>query len=233
MGTPRISVFMPSFNKPGGYAVQAIESCLSQDFPGWELWVMENSTEQATRRYIRQNSPALIDPRIYYKEIDLTPEIRSKVDVPVWLCNAFYPRASGDFILYMSDDDYWLPGIFGRIVSAMDSNPDWEAMYFNAKLTSCRAPEDTDPPQPWIGATHVRGAGQVDSQIDGGQMTFRKSVLDRVNQPWFPEGRDPHAMTHSDGIFMEKLAQAGVLFHPVDFDGLVHRRTPVSTYTKA
>lgn len=226
---------MPCHNKPAGFALDGVDSCLVQDMPLWELFIMENSDNQTTREDLRSYlDDTRFKGRVHYCELNLDDVRRSTVDVPVWLCNRFYPMANGDFILYMSDDDLWLPGIFARITEVMDRHPDWDGLYFNSTLSYAYEPGQGLTGAPWIGASYPRGCGQLDSQIDGGQMTFRKSVLDRVRPPWFPEDRDPSTMSHSDGILMERLArEGGVTFNPVPFDGLVHRRTPFSVYTKA
>lgn len=225
----RVSIFMPSFNKPG-YVVQGIKSVLEQTSSEWELWVLDNSMDSETRlRLAEWNS----HPQIRILCLDINFEVRAVKDVPVYLCNKYYPEANGDIIIYMSDDDLLAPRLVERVIQELDDNSGWEALYWNSLLAVVHHPEDHPTAFPWLSAGITRGRGRLDSQVDGGQVAIRKNAFERLSQPWYPEDLSLGQNTHSDGVLMEKLASTGVEFHPVNFDGLIHRRTPLSTYTRS
>jgi glycosyltransferase involved in cell wall biosynthesis len=230
---PRISCFLPSFNKHG-FAVEAVQSVLDQDTGNWELFILENSTDRQTRVLLKE-LPVTEDPRIRYDELDDLDEIRNSRYITSWLLNQHYPRAQGDFIFYLSDDDLLHPAIFGEIAKHFDENLDHDALYFSLARSPAGLPgEGTDfgssvwPP---IIASVSRGPSQVDCQIDGGQVCYRKEVLTRMEQPWFPEDARGDTACHSDGLFLDKLAHLAT-FHPLPVYGVKHRMTPLSTWTR-
>src|ERR1700761_9304658 len=128
---PRISVFMPSYNKRG-FAVEAVRSVLGQDFGDWELWILENSQDDGkTRSILFNNLPLHEDHRIHYEEIELNDEVRSQHWPAPYLLNQYYPRANGEIIMYISDDDLFMPGLFRAVVDYFDEHTDRNCLYFN------------------------------------------------------------------------------------------------------
>jgi hypothetical protein len=73
----------------------------------------------------------------------------------------------------------------------------------------------------------------MDCQVDGAQVMFRREMLDRIGDPWLPEDPDDGSCRHSDGIFLERLAQAAGVIHPVGTGAplVTHRYTPFSRYS--
>ena len=231
--SPRISVFLPSYNK-GGFAVEAARSVLGQDFTDFELWIMENSTDDGRTRKLLRKFADLSDPRVIYEEIDLPAAVRNRHAPCPYLLNQYYPLANGELILYVSDDDLFMPGIFREVVSHFDDNPEHDAAYFHLARTSAYSPgEGKSWRQRWAGiaADVPRTAGQVDCFIDGGQVAYRKRVLEVMGQPYFYDGLGPEA-NHCDGIHLNDIGLAGFTFYPIDAQGVIHRHTPVSTWTK-
>jgi glycosyltransferase involved in cell wall biosynthesis len=232
--SPRISVFLPSYNK-GGFAVEAVRSVLEQDFDDYELWILENSTDDGRTRQLLRKFTDLDDPRVIYEEIDLPAEIRNKYYACPYLLNQYYPLANGEIILYVSDDDLFMPGLFKEVDSYFDSNPEHDAVYFSlARTTAYNPGEGKSWRERWAGirADIPRTAGQVDCSIDGGQVAYRKHVLDAIGQPYFYDGKGPEA-NHADGLHMNDIGRAGFYFYPMDVQGVIHRHTPASVWTKS
>lgn len=232
--SPRISVFLPSHNK-SGFAVEAVRSVMEQDFEDFELWIVENSTDDGRTRNVLRKFGNLTDPRVIYKEFDLAADIRNKYHACPYLLNQLYPQANGELIFYVSDDDLFLSGIFRKVTDYFDENPEHEAVYFNLARTTARNPgEGKLWRERWAGikADAPRTAGALDCCIDGGQIAYKKSVLDRIAQPYFYDGRGPEA-AHADGLHMNSIGQTGVVFYPIAMNGVIHRHTPASTWTKS
>lgn len=233
---PRVSVFLPSYNKHA-YCVEAVQSILDQDDPRWELWIMENSTDSRTRSVLRDHLPALeSDPRIIYEEMTIPDDVRRTWYVTPWLLNKYYAHARGDIIAYLSDDDLFTPGCFGTFTRYFDAHPECDVAYCGLRVSRAAVPGEGRT-APWaneIPALLTRGKGGdtrfVDCQIDGGQMMHRTTTLAAISQPWFHEARDGDA-SHCDGLFLDKLARE-FLFHPLDFHGVTHRLTPLSTWSR-
>jgi glycosyltransferase involved in cell wall biosynthesis len=232
--SPRISVFLPSHNK-GGFAVEAARSVFDQDFEDWELWILENSTDDGRTRRLLQKFVDLGDPRVNYEEIELPSEIRANRAACAYINNQYYPRANGDIIFYVSDDDLFMPGVFRAVVAHLDENYGHDAVYFHLARTTARNPgEGKLWRERWAGikADIPRDHNAVDCQIDGGQVAYRKHVLDAIGQPYFYEGLDSEG-AHADGLHLKAVARAGFLFNPVNVQGVIHRHTPISTWTKS
>lgn len=232
--SPRISVFLPSHNK-GGFAVEAVKSVLEQDFDDYELWILENSTDDGRTRGLLRKFIDLDDPRIIFEEITVAQEIRDTKAPCPWLLNQYYPRARGELIFYISDDDLFLPGVFRESAQYFDEHPDHHALYFSMGRTVATRPgEGKEWRERWaaIRADMPRTAGALDCCIDGGQAAYRKHVLRAIGQPYFYDGLGDEA-AHCDGVHLNAIGRTGVVFYPLPVAGLIHRHTPVSTWTKA
>lgn len=222
---PRTSIFMPSYNK-GAYILDGIRSIQAQTDPLWELWIMDNSTDDVTRPLIREVIRG--DERIIYDELTIDDETRARVHPMPYLLNKYYGQAEGEYILYISDDDLLEPEVLQRATGYLDANPELGACYFHLRLAVVTEPGQVGPfDDRGIRADWVRGPGMCDCQVDGGQLIHRKSCLDAMPQPWFPEDRGRER--HCDGVFLESLASVSPLY-PLDYWGAVHRYTSVSTW---
>lgn len=230
--TPRISVFLLSHNK-GGFAVEAVKSVLAQDFKDWELWVLENSTDNGrTRALLEKSTPVKVDARIRYLRLNISKEIRDSRYVAAWLLNEYYPRATGDFIFYLSDDDLFTPGIFSSAVRYFDEHSKHHALYFGLYRTLANKPGEGHGDRNVVGEIPARMplfAGRLDGYVDGGQVAYRRQVLDSIGQPYFPDDKDGALARHCDGLHLEKVAKQFV-FWPLNVTGVIHRHTPKSTW---
>lgn len=230
---PRISVFMPSYNKRG-FGVEAVRSVFSQTFTDWELWILDNSTDDGKTRKVLKKYIPMEDPRVHFEEIELSPQHRAQYYATAWLMNQYYPKANGDIILYISDDDLFQPGLFKSVVDYFDEHQDRHALYFHLVRTRAYAPGQGtkwNEAFAFIWADRIRSVNCLDCQIDGGQIAYRKHVLDAIGQPYFNQGNDLHA-SHADGTHMEKIPRAGFDFYPLEVKGVIHRHTLLSTWSK-
>lgn len=222
---------MPSYNK-GAYVIDGIRSVFAQTRGDWELWILENSTDGTTRQGIA-DAGFLKDSRINYEELDSVP--RGRVNMMGWLLNRYYRDANGRYILYLSDDDLLQPRCLEFMAGYLDEHPEHGACWATLNCISANAPGITEGPNThlYIPADGIRGPGTVDEKVDGGQVMHRASCLDDVSFPFFEETPDLLIARHIDGLFLEKLVKTHPL-HPVgDFRTLIiHRVTPLSTYTK-
>ena len=227
---PMVSVFLPSYNK-GEYATEAIACVLAQDYANLECWLLENSDDGGhTREMI---APLLGDSRIIYEEIEFGPGEREAAYPTAVLLNRYYPKANGEIIAYLSDDDLLDPRTLRLCVEFLEADESRKVCYFGLRHANLR-------PDGWtftgsIPALHPMGAYTdlpvVDSRIDGGQIAHRADCLERLDQPWFPEEAERGIACHADGLFMQRLARE-FTFWPVNEFLLTHRRTPLSTWDK-
>lgn len=92
-----ISILLPTYNRPE-YLQQSIESILSQDYTDYEILLLDNGSDKATQDYISQITDSRIKKHRQYKNNDQNP----------WLYLSNF--ASGEYIIFWTDDDIMLPG---------------------------------------------------------------------------------------------------------------------------
>lgn len=137
----------------------------------------------------------------------------------------------GRYVCTFYDDDRYRPTFMERMAGHLDEHPDAKAVHCSeARVVLHPAGPRT------IGmlvADGPRRAGQMDCQVDGAQVMFRREVLDEIGDPWLVEGPDWRDCSHSDGLFLERLASVcGEVSH-VSEVLVEHRHTDLSTYTPA
>ena len=221
----KASVFLLSYNKKG-FALDALRSVLSQSHQDYELWVLENSTDNETRTVIK-DSGLLNDPRIKYIELDIDQAVRDSAYVPAWLLNRYYPKANGEYIFYLSDDDVLEWNCLSKCVAHLDEHPEQYVCYFTLLIAGITEPGSSLIPFGCARADLIRTSGQLDGKVDGGQVVHRKACLDKLDQPFFTE--DLPDASHCDGTFLESLAEHYEFF-PIPLFLATHRATPISVH---
>jgi len=105
--TPLISVYMPTWNRED-LAIRAIKSIIAQDYPHWELIVIDDFSPACEKlnRFIEET----LDPRIKF--------IRNEFNSGACAVrNQAIKLATGYLITGIDDDDEWLPN---RLSSFLD-----------------------------------------------------------------------------------------------------------------
>jgi len=114
---PLTTVLIDTYNY-GRFVEQAIESVLSQDFPPQRLEVIvvdDGSTDDTAQRVSKYGS------RIKY--------LQKQNGGQASAFNLGFAHASGDFIVLLDADDYFLPGKLRRVFEAFQSHPDVGMVY--------------------------------------------------------------------------------------------------------
>lgn len=226
---PKVSIFIPSYNK-GILAIQGINSIINQTFSDWELLVVDNSQDKDSRKIIRDVCKS--DSRIKYLERDFTNEERQRGFVGSILFNEYMPTLTGQYVMYKSDDDLLDPTCFEKCVAFMDSHPEVNVGWFSMKTTE----ENNNNEFEQIGeikANRLLGFGQpdtrVDCMLDGGQIFYRREVMDKLEQPFYPS--DWLLASHADGRYMEQIVKFDTIYPITEEHLLEHRRAKSSTFT--
>lgn len=103
-------LLMPSYNQ-AHFLSEAIQSCLDQDDPLWELWILDNSSD-ASPEILR----SFTDPRIH--------AIHRPVRMDVGTClNELLGRAKGDHFSFIHTDNRLLPGYVRKHRAALSRHP--------------------------------------------------------------------------------------------------------------
>ena len=107
-----VSVIMPAYNAEK-YIEDAIESVLAQEYPDWELLVVDDCSTDRTRNIVQKYVTA--DKRI--RLISLR-ENRGVATAR----NTALQKANGRYIAFLDSDDMWYPGKLARQTSYMKEN---------------------------------------------------------------------------------------------------------------
>lgn len=99
-------LLMPSYNQ-ARYVEAAVESALAQDDPDWELWIVDNSSDDTPQRL-----QAFGDPRIRFHHIP------QRMD-PGACLNWMLERAQGREFSYVHTDNLLYPGYVRRLRAAL------------------------------------------------------------------------------------------------------------------
>ncbi len=108
--TPLVSVIIPTYNR--AWAVgKAIDSVLVQDYPNFELIVIDDGSTDATQEML-----------LFYK--DAIVSIRQANRGVSAARNRGITEASGQLIAFLDSDDYWEPQKLATQVAFFNSHPD-------------------------------------------------------------------------------------------------------------
>lgn len=134
----------------------------------------------------------------------------------------------GRYISTFYDDDRWYPTFVERMAGYLDEHPDMMAVW--CSQDRIKLDHDGVERVMHVILAGAPRAGGWDCQVDGGQIMFRREVLDLIGDPWLVE--DPgDDCRHSDGLFLEKLGAVCGIVPNIPDVLLAHRFTPLSAYT--
>jgi glycosyltransferase involved in cell wall biosynthesis len=111
MNTPLVSILIPTYNRPE-YLRRAVESCLAQTYPHFEVIITDNSTNDDSARM----AATWTDPRLRY--------FKNQGNIgPVASSNRAVGLARGQYIKFLMDDDLLKPRCLEAMVKALEENP--------------------------------------------------------------------------------------------------------------
>lgn len=92
---PTVSVILTSYNKPSTIT-KAIESVINQTFQDWELFIMDDNSNNETTQIIKRY---LGDPRIQYFNSNIKDNERFKTARYATLINEAIPKHKANILL--------------------------------------------------------------------------------------------------------------------------------------
>ncbi len=122
---PKVSIILTSYNKPA-LVGKAIESVLGQTLNEWELFIMDDHSNEETTRVIKQY---LGDPRIIYINSLVKDEERYQKTRYAVLINQAIPLARGAYISYLTDDTVYVPDRLEVMLTFFNKNPAIDIVY--------------------------------------------------------------------------------------------------------
>jgi glycosyltransferase involved in cell wall biosynthesis len=111
MNKPLVSILIPTYNRPE-YLRRAVESCLAQTYPHFEVIITDNSTNDDSARL----AATWTNPRLrYFKNQGNLGAVGSS--------NRAVSLSSGPYIKFLMDDDLLKPRCLELMVKALEENP--------------------------------------------------------------------------------------------------------------
>lgn len=121
---PKVSVFLPTYQHVP-FIRDAIENVLVQDYPNLEIIVGDDGSTDGTREIVleyQNRFPRLF--RLILSEVN-TGATENQ--------NRVYAACTGEYIIFHSGDDLWLPGKLHKQVAWFDANADAVLCYTNVE----------------------------------------------------------------------------------------------------
>ncbi len=107
---PVVSIILPAYNQ-ATHLGQAIASVLAQTYTDWELIVVDDGSTDGTGAVAR----SFTDPRVRYFYQANQERSRAR--------NFGIQQATGEFIAFLDDDDFWLPPYLEKQVAHLRAHP--------------------------------------------------------------------------------------------------------------
>ncbi|PII42652.1 hypothetical protein BBP18_09765 [Bacillus velezensis] len=195
----KISIILTSYNKPD-LVKQAIESVLHQTYSNWELFVMDDHSNEETSAAI---STYIKDHRIYYDNSFINPAERLKSTRYAVLINDALSRAEGEYITYLTDDTVFHPNRLSRMAEALNQCSEFDAVYSSQKVIHVNG-RGTEQFHFYRFAEEV--LDQAAFLVDHCSVMHRRSLLERVKEK-FGSFWDEDVMhwNHGDSVFWSRL----------------------------
>ena len=116
---PRVSVLMPTF-KQAAFIGRALESLRAQEYPDWELVIVDDGSPDETRHvlapYLAPDSDRF-DPRLRYHRLARNGGLGAALNIATGL-------ARGRYLAYLPSDDLYYPDHLARLVALLDARPE-------------------------------------------------------------------------------------------------------------
>src|SRR5215510_12875881 len=108
----KVTIAIPTYNR-SRLLKEAMASVLSQDYPDFQVLVLDNASTDETETAVR----SFQDARVMY--------VRNDVNL---VCMRYWNRAielnSSDYVCLLSDDDLMLPGFIRESAALLDQHPE-------------------------------------------------------------------------------------------------------------
>ncbi|RJS57183.1 hypothetical protein CJ481_15430 [Bacillus subtilis] len=195
----KVSIILTSYNKPD-YLQNAIESVMKQTHDLWELFIMDDHSNEETTAVIHKY---LHDRRIRYQNSFIHPAERLKTTRYATLINAALPFTDGDYISYLTDDTVYHPERLSRMVQTFSDKPEAQAVYSKQKVIHVNE-RGEEISHFYRNANAV--LDQAAFQVDHCSVMHRRSLLDRIQHKYGSYwDDDTKHWNHGDSIFWARI----------------------------
>ncbi len=207
---PKVSIIMTSYNKPM-FVDRVLEAVLKQTMPDFELLLMDDNSDYPTVRLLEEY--AARDSRIRLFRHQTTFEERLATARYATLINQALEMATGEYITYLSDDNFPRPRKLEVLAGYLDRHTHINIVY-GAQLNHVLDENLNKVAEFLLRADEV--VEIAPGRIDHCSVMHRKSVCDVLKSKYgFCWDDSLAAYGAADGNFWTRLHWQGWKFHPV------------------
>jgi len=206
---PKVSVILTSYNKPLTVGL-TIESIISQTFSNWELFIMDDASNQHTTDIIKSY---LRDIRIQYFNSMIADEERYKKTRYAVLINEAMQKCTGKYIVYVTDDVIYKKEKLSMMVEFLENNPNKNIVY-NAQLIQTVDEKMDIKSERILSAYDILPAAS--HRVDHCSVMHTRDIADKVFNKfhsYWPE--EPIYWYNADAAFWSRLNKWEP-FYPID-----------------
>ncbi|MFS0656710.1 glycosyltransferase family A protein [Bacillus sp. 179-C3.3 HS] len=206
----KVSVILTSYNKPD-FIDRVLRSMVEQTYPNWELFIMDDGSEQET---IKKIEPYLGDERIQlYPHMVLSAKRLMTVRYAT-LINEALSQITGELICYLTDDTIYHKDRLEKMVKVFQSKPHIDIVYSSQRVIHVDG-------QSLERTTFIREAEQVLAhaafQVDHCSVMHRSSLLPLIYEKYGHYWDDaPKHWHHADSVFWMRLNHFAPFFPITD-----------------
>lgn len=225
MQTPKVSIILTSYNKPK-FVGKVIESVLNQTMGNFELFIMDDNSNQMTQKAIQ---PYLSDDRVKFYRSNVKDEDRHKTIRYAVLINQALSMAKGDYISYLTDDNLYNHERLNIMSSYLDQHSDINVVYSAQILITLDS--DLQPKRSRIRRT-CGVLSTASGLVDHCSVMHRRSILKAIRKKYSDFWNvDPKFWGYGDGVFWDRINEKD-MFYPIDKVLDYNIRTPFSYQVK-
>ncbi|MDY7223905.1 glycosyltransferase family 2 protein [Halalkalibacterium halodurans] len=205
----KVTVILTSYNKPNTVGA-AIESVLSQSFQDWDLWIMDDASNEETQQVI---DSYMLYPNVYYYNSQVKDEERHKSTRYATLINEAISRSTGDYLCYLTDDNYYLPERLQKMVQYLDRYPSVDVVYSKqlVRTVDNQLITQAERIRPTKGT--IRYAENI---VDHCSVMHRRSLAEKVYETYGSYWNDDPICWHNGDAFFWNRLSAFALFYPIN-----------------
>jgi len=231
---PAVTILVTSHMKP--YLRGLLESIVTQTRRDFEAVVLDSGRwisrdDEAAKEMAAIHADYSGHPLIWWTTTGERPGLPERACPSPWAVNAAIAAGvvRGRYMCIVSDDDAYRPGFVEKMAGYLDAHEPVQAVWCGMDIHRVR--DGSREYAYSIPATDTRGAGGFDCRVDGMQVMYRTSLLDRIASPYLDENPALETCRHADGLWLERVAAAAGEVHHVPEVLCDHQMTPLSTYS--
>ncbi|WP_026674161.1 glycosyltransferase family A protein [Alkalihalobacterium bogoriense] len=218
---PVVSIILTSYNKPNTVG-KSIESVLAQTFTHWELFIMDDASNEETTTKIKSY---LHDERIHYYNSQIENKNRYKTTRYATLINTAIPKTKGEFLTYLTDDTMYVPKRLELMMQVFNHNSVIEAVYSGQKVIHVDENLDVLTERTRMTKGTLQEAANI---VDHCSVMHTRKIADQVFQTYGSFWNDdPKYWHNADAAFWSRV-NTFTSFHPIEEILDISYKTPYS-----